>query len=82
MRKPIAIGYAQAQPTSYFKIGPYRDQALPGSHEVDQPWTFGLDAFKRAVGADGFSEVSPPAIEDAQKLRETSACEKALRRAS
>ncbi|WP_395015938.1 heparin lyase I family protein [Dongia sp.] len=81
MQKPIAIGYAQAEPTSYFKIGPYRDQAKPGSAEVDKPWTFGLDAFKRAIGAESYAEVAPPAIRDAQPLGPTSACEKALRRA-
>jgi hypothetical protein len=81
MQKPIAIGYAQAQPTSYFKIGPYRDQAKPGSAEVDKPWTFGLDAFKRAIGADGYAEVSPAPVEDARPLGATTACEKALRRA-
>jgi len=81
MQGPIAIGYAQAQPTSYFKIGPYRDQAKPGSAEVDKPWTFGLDAFKRQIGADAFAEVSPPAIQDAKPLGGTAACEKALRRA-
>jgi hypothetical protein len=80
MQGPIAIGYAQAQPTSYFKIGPYRDQAKPGSAEVDAPWTFGLDAFKRAIGADALAEVSPPPIADAKPLGATSACEKALRR--
>ena len=82
MAGPIAIGYAQANPTSYFKIGPYRDQAKPGSAEVDKPWTFGLDAFKRRIGADGLTEVSPPALTDAQKLGPTGACEKALRRSS
>ncbi|GAB2176290.1 hypothetical protein DLREEDagr8_18480 [Dongia sp. agr-C8] len=81
MRKPIAIGYAQAEPTSYFKIGPYRDQALPGSYEVDEPWTFGLDAFKRHIGADAYAEVAPPAIKNAQPLGNTTACEMALRRA-
>jgi hypothetical protein len=81
MQKPIAIGYAQAEPTSYFKIGPYRDQAKPGSLEVDKPWTFGLDAFKRALGADAFGEVAPPPIENARQLGETTACEKALRQA-
>jgi len=81
MQKPIAIGYAQAEPTSYFKIGPYRDQAKPGTPEVDKPWTFGLDAFKRAIGADGYTEVAPPAIKNAMPLGSTSACEKALRRA-
>jgi hypothetical protein len=81
MQKPIAIGYAQAEPTSYFKIGPYRDQAKPGSSEVDKPWTFGLDAFKRAIGADAFSEVAPPPIEDVRPLGSTAACETALRRA-
>jgi hypothetical protein len=81
MQGPIAIGYAQAQPTSYFKIGPYRDQALPNTVEVDKPWTFGLDAFKRRIGADGLTEVSPPPIQDAKPLGPTGACEKALRRA-
>jgi hypothetical protein len=81
MQKPIAIGYAQAEPTSYFKIGPYRDQAKPGTPEVDKPWTFGLDAFKRHIGADAYGEVAPPAIKDAMPLGSTAACEKALRRA-
>jgi hypothetical protein len=81
MAGQIAIGYAQANPTSYFKIGPYRDQALPGSHEVDKPWTFGLDAFKRHIGANAYPEVAPPPIADAQPLRSTGNCEKALRRA-
>jgi hypothetical protein len=81
MQGPIAIGYAQAEPTSYFKIGPYRDQAKPGSTEVDQPWTFGLDAFKRRIGANGYAEVAPPPIQNAMPLGPTSACEKALRRA-
>jgi hypothetical protein len=81
MQGPIAIGYAQAEPTSYFKIGPYRDQAKPGSPEVDQPWTFGLDAFKRRIGANGYAEVLPPPIQNAKPLGSTSACEKALRRA-
>ena len=81
MKKPIAIGYAQGQPTSYFKIGPYRDQAKPGSSEVDAPWTFGLDAFKRHIGGnDSVAEVSPPPVEDAMPLGDTAACEKALRR--
>lgn len=81
MPGPLAIGYAQAQPTSYFKIGPYRDQAEPGSSEVDAPWTFGLDAFKRHVGgSDSVAAVSPPPIKDAQKLGDTAACAKALRR--
>jgi hypothetical protein len=81
MQKPIAIGYAQAEPISYFKIGPYRDQALPNTAEVDQPWTFGLDAFKRRIGADAYAEVAPPALTDALPLGPASACEKALRRA-
>jgi hypothetical protein len=81
MQKPIAIGYAQAEPTSYFKIGPYRDQAKPGSAEIDRPWTFGLDAFKRRIGADAYADVAPPAIEDALPLGATADCEKALRRA-
>jgi hypothetical protein len=81
MQGPIAIGYAQAQPTSYFKIGPYRDQAKPGSAEVDKPWTFGLDSFRRQIGADALTEVSPPPIQDAQPLGSTAACERALRRA-
>jgi len=80
MQKPIAIGYAQAEPTSYFKIGPYRDQALPKSPEVDQPWTFGLDAFKRAIGADSYAEVAPAPIAGAKPLGPTAACERALRR--
>jgi len=81
MQKPIAIGYAQAEPTSYFKIGPYRDQAKPGTAEIDEPWTFGLDAFKRHIGTDAYGEVAPPAIKNAQPLGPTAACEKALRRA-
>jgi len=81
MQGPIAIGYAQAEPVSYFKIGPYRDQAKPSSAEVDKPWTFGLDAFKRRIGADAYAEVAPPAIQNAQPLGATAACEKALRRA-
>lgn len=80
MRGPIAIGYAQAQPTSYFKIGPYRDQAKPGSTEVDLPWTFGFDAFKRRVGADELTEVAPPRLTDPKPLAATTACEKFLRR--
>jgi hypothetical protein len=81
MAQQISIGYAQAQPTSYFKMGPYRDQAKPGTAEVDAPWTFGFDAFKRHVGGDdSFAAVSPEAVRDAQALGETKACEKALRR--
>jgi hypothetical protein len=81
MQKPIAIGYAQAQPTSYFKIGPYRDQAEAGTAEVDAPWTFGLDAFKRHIGGDdSFAAVSPDPVADAKPLGDTTACEKALRR--
>ncbi len=81
MQKPIAIGYAQAQPTSYFKVGPYRDQAKPGTTEVDAPWTFGLDAFKRHLGGDdSFAAVSPEPIQDAKPLGPTDACEKVLRR--
>jgi hypothetical protein len=81
MPQAIAIGYAQAQPTSYFKIGPYRDQAKPGTQEVDAPWTFGLDAFKRHLGGDdSFAEVSPAAVKDAAKLGDTGACERVLRR--
>jgi hypothetical protein len=34
----------------------------------------------RAIGADGPAQVSPTAIEKAQPLGSTSACEKALRR--
>jgi hypothetical protein len=81
MQGPVAIGYAQAEPTSYFKIGPYRDQAKPGSTEIDAPWTFGLDAFKRRIGgADSFAEVAPTPIKNALPLGETTACGKALRR--
>jgi hypothetical protein len=81
MQKPIAIGYAQAQPTSYFKIGPYRDQAKPGTAELDAPWTFGLDAFKRHLGgADSFAAVSPAPAVGAPPLGSTAACERALRR--
>ena len=75
----IAIGYAQAQATSYFKIGPYRDQADPKHGEVEADWTFGVDAFKRHLGGtDSFAAVSPPAIADATPLGGTAACEKAL----
>ena len=75
----IAVGYAQADAVSYFKFGPYRDQATPGSGEVDADWTFGFDAFKRHIGdADAIAEVAPPALKDAQPLGQTAACEKAL----
>jgi hypothetical protein len=78
----IAIGYAQAQPTSYFKIGPYRDQAKPGTVEVDAPWTFGIDAFKRHLGGeDSLAEVAPAPVADPRPLGDTTACERALRRA-
>jgi hypothetical protein len=78
---PVTIGYAQAQPTSYFKIGPYRDQAKPGTTEVDAAWTFGIDAFKRHLGGDdSFAAVSPAPIPDAQPLGDTAACAKVLRR--
>jgi len=81
MNQPFAIGYAQAQPTSYFKIGPYRDQAKPGTGEVDAPWSFGLDAFRRHLGGDdSFAAVSPVAIKDTQPLGDTTECEKALRK--
>jgi hypothetical protein len=82
MQKPITIGYAQAQPTSYFKIGPYRDQAKPGTSEVDAPWTFGIDAFKRHIGGDdSFAAVSPEPAADAKPLGDTTACAKVLLRA-
>jgi hypothetical protein len=75
----IAIGYAQADGTSYFKMGPYRDQADPARGEVEADWTFGFDAFKRHLGgADSFALVSPPAISDAKPLGGTAECEKAL----
>lgn len=81
LQQPIAIGYAQATPTSYFKIGPYRDQAKPGTPEVDVPWTFGLDAFKRRIGGDdSFAAVSPAPVADARPLGDTAACAAALRR--
>jgi Polysaccharide lyase len=75
----IAIGYAQANATSYFKMGPYRDQANPARGEVEADWTFGFDAFKRHLGGtDSFALVSPAAIADAKPLGGTAACEKAL----
>lgn len=78
---PISIGYAQAQPTSYFKMGPYRDQAKPGTAELDKPWTFGFDAFKRHLGGDNsLAEVSPEPVKDALPLGDTAACTKVLRR--
>jgi hypothetical protein len=81
MPQQIAIGYAQATPTSYFKVGPYRDQAKSGTSEVDAPWTFGIDAFKRHLGGDdSLAAVSPAKVADAQPLGNTNACEKALRR--
>ena len=75
----IAIGYAQAEARSYFKMGPYRDQAKPQLGEVDAPWTFGFDSFKRHLGGDdSLVDVSPPPLADAVKLGGTKACEKAL----
>jgi hypothetical protein len=77
----IAIGYIQAQGTSYFKIGPYRDQANPTHGEVEADWTFGIDDFKRHLGGDdSFAAVSPTPIADAAPLGDTTACAKALRR--
>ena len=75
----IAIGYAQAQATSYFKIGPYRDQANPAKGEVEADWTFGIDAFKRHLGgADSFAAVSPAPVANPSPLRDNAACAKAL----
>jgi hypothetical protein len=76
----IAIGYAQAQATSYFKIGPYRDQADPAKGEVEADWTFGVDSFKRHLGgADALAAVSPAPGDSAQP-RDPAACRAALTR--
>lgn len=73
------IGYIQAEPTSYFKIGPYRDQADPKRGEVDADWTFGFDEFKRHLGGeDSLALVAPTPITDAKPLGDTTACQKAL----
>jgi hypothetical protein len=76
----IAIGYIQAQPTSYFKIGPYRDQADPAHGEIEADWTFGIDAFKRHLGGtDSFAAVSPnPNGGGPGHHSGTADCEKAL----
>lgn len=77
----IAIGYVQATGRSYFKMGPYRDQAHPDRGEVDADWTFGFDAFKRHLGgADSFAEVSPTPLADAEPLIDPAACRNALGR--
>jgi len=77
----IAIGYAQAQATSYFKIGPYRDQADPAKGEIEADWTFGVDAFKRHLGGtDSFAAVSPPPVADPSPPRNAAACTAALRK--
>jgi hypothetical protein len=74
------IGYAQANATSYFKMGPYRDQAKPERGEIDADWTFGYDAFKRHLGgADSYAVVAPTAIAGAPALSGTAECETALR---
>lgn len=78
--EPIAIGYVQAEATSYFKIGPYRDQANPARDEVDADWTFGIDAFKRHLGGtDSFAAVSPAPAERPAAWRDGTACAAALR---
>jgi hypothetical protein len=71
----IAIGYAQAQGTSYFKIGPYRDQANPAKGEIEADWTFGIDAFKRHLGGDdSFAAVTPAPVADPAPLQDNAAC--------
>lgn len=75
----IAIGYAQAQGTSYFKIGPYRDQANPARGEIEADWTFGIDAFKRHLGGDdSFAAVTPAPVTDPVPLQDNAACAAAL----
>jgi hypothetical protein len=46
---PVPIGYAVADfgASTYFKMGPYRDQA-ESKPEDDKPWIFGYDRFLRS----------------------------------
>lgn len=72
---PIALGYVQGGDRSYFKMGPYRDQAIVAEGELDLEWTFGFDEFKRGASWD---EVAPTPLHDPFPLQGTKECRQAL----
>jgi hypothetical protein len=83
--RPITVGFKDGGGFSAFRLGLYRDQAIKGSREIDQDWTFGFDAVKREIGyADrpgdplGASNVAPVPIEPPASLGDTGLCRRAF----
>jgi hypothetical protein len=75
--QPFALGYTEvgAGDHSYFKMGPYRDQAHIDLHELDVEWTFGYDEFKRDCS---LQIASPTPLNHATPLQTTNDCKLAL----